>query len=234
MKQNFIDVGDTHASCLLSTVNFSNTFFQRSACHSASCNFPRSRPQPCRPMCFSFSVVMVKSEPEVLANKGETCYHCRLRHHDHGHRQHQCGLLIPAENTMRAVLNNPCRETDAAEPFLGLSADTDTAGHDLPVEDAGVEPLQKDVRNKRDPVPRRAIGTQPRLRSSRHHSLFYLTSTTCRLLGKSICTLRQDGFQRICNGQLRLFHRIHNRSSLKGQRMFNRSSDLQCRAAAPA
>ena len=42
---------------------------------------------------------------------------------------------------------------------------------------------------------------------------------------------RQDGFQRICNGQLRLFHRIHNRSSLKGQRMFNRSSDHQCRAA---
>ena len=110
------------------------------------------------------------------------------------------------------------------------SVSTDTAGHDLPVED-GVEPLQKDVRNKRDPVPRRAIGTQPRLRCFRHHGLFYLTSTTCRLLGKSICTLRQDGFQRICNGQLRLFHRTHNRSSLKGQRMFNRSSDHQCRAA---
>ena len=91
----------------------------------------------------------------------------------------------------------------------------------------GVEPLQKDVRNKRDLVPRRAIGTQPRLRCFRHHGLFYLTSTTCRLLGKSICTLRQDGFQRVCNGQLRLFHRIHNRSSLTGQRMFNRSSDLQ-------
>ena len=89
------------------------------------------------------------------------------------------------------------------------------------------QPLQKE----RDPVPRRAIGTQPRLRCFRHHGLFYLTSTTCRLLGKSICTLRQDGFQRICNGQLRLFHRIHNRSSLKGQRMFNRSSDHQCRAA---
>ena len=61
--------------------------------------------------------------------------------------------------------------------------------------------------------------------------LFYLTSTTCRLPGKSICTLRQDGFRRICIGQLRLFHRIHNRSSLKGQQMFNRSSDHQCRAA---
>ena len=131
---------------------------------------------------------------------------------------------------MRAVFNNLCRETGAAEPILGLSAGTDTAGHDLPVEDAGVEPLQKDVRNKRDPVPRRAIGTQPRLRCFRYHGLLYLTSTTCRLLGKSICTLRQDGFQRICNGQLRLFHRIHDRSSLKGQRMF-RSSDHQRRAA---
>ena len=56
-------------------------------------------------LCVSvFSVEMVKSEPEVLANKGEKCYHCRLRHHDHGHRQHQCGLFTPAENTMRAVL----------------------------------------------------------------------------------------------------------------------------------
>ena len=45
---------------------------------------------------------------------------------------------------MRAVLNNLCRETGAAEPILGLSAGTDTAGHDLPVEDAGAEPLQKD------------------------------------------------------------------------------------------
>ena len=178
-------------------------------------------------MCFSFSVVMVKSEPEVLANKGEKCYHCRLRHHDHGHRQHQCGLFTPAENTMRAVLNSLWRDTGAAEPILGLSAGTDTAGHDLPVEDAGAEPLQKE----RDPVPRRAIGTQPRLRCFRHHGLFYLTSTTCRHPGKSICTLRQDGFQHMCNGQLRLFHRIHNRSSLKGQRMFNRSSDHQCRAA---
>ena len=128
---------------------------------------------------------------------------------------------------MRAVLNSLWRDTGAAEPILGLSAGTDTAGHDLPVEDAGAEPLQKE----RDPVPRRAIGTQPRLRCFRHHGLFYLTSTTCRHPGKSICTLRQDGFQRICNGQLRLFHRIHNRSSLKGQRMFNRSSDHQCRAA---
>ena len=58
-------------------------------------------------MCFSFSVVMVRSEPEVLANKGATCCHCRLRHHDHGHRQHQCGLLIPAENTMRGRFEQP-------------------------------------------------------------------------------------------------------------------------------
>ena len=84
---------------------------------------------------------------------------------------------------------------------------------------------------RRDPVPRRAIGTQPRLRWFRHHGLFYLTNTTCHHPGKSTCTLRQDGFQRICNGQLRLFHRIHSRSSLKGQQMFNRSSDHQCRAA---
>ena len=75
------------------------------------------------------------------------------------------------------------------------------------------------------PSPPPGNWNQPRLRC------FYLTSTTCRHPGKSICTLRQDGFQHICNGQLRLFHRIHNRSSLKGQRMFNRSSDHQCRAA---
>ena len=81
------------------------------------------------------------------------------------------------------------------------------------------------------PSPRRAIGTQPRLRSFRRHGLFYFTSTTCLLLGKLICTLRQDGFQRICNGQLHLFHRIHNRSSCKGQRMFNRSSALQCKGS---
>ena len=52
---------------------------------------------------------------------------------------------------------------------------------------------------------------------------------TCRHPGKSICTLRQDGLQ--CRGNGQLFHRIHNRSGLKGQRMFNRSSDHQCRAA---
>ena len=71
------------------------------------------------------------------------------------------------------------------------------------------------------PCPRRAIGTQPRLRSFRHHGLFCLTSTTCRLLGKSICTLRQDGFQRICNGQLRLFQRIHT------AKQFKRPTDVQ-------
>ena len=109
-------------------------------------------------MRFSFSVVTVKSEPEVLANKGEKCYHCRLRHHDHDHRQHQCGLFTPAENTMRAVLNSLCRETGAAEPILGLSAGTDTAGHDLPVEDAGAEPLQN---RSRTPAERRQEQTGP-------------------------------------------------------------------------
>ena len=143
-------------------------FYQHSACHSASCNFPLSRPQPCRPMCFSFSVVMVKSEPEVLANKGETCYHCRLRHHDHGHRQHR------RRAHSRSVSRH--RHRRARSPRRRRRSRTPA--------DA------KDVRNKRDPVPRRAIGTQPRL-----------------------------------------FHRIHTRSSLKGQRMFNRSSDHQCRAA---
>ena len=39
---------------------FSTTLFQHSACHSASCNFPRSWPQPCRSMCFGFSMVMAK------------------------------------------------------------------------------------------------------------------------------------------------------------------------------
>ena len=30
-------------------------------------------------MCFSFSVVMARSEPEVLAHTGETCCPCQLR-----------------------------------------------------------------------------------------------------------------------------------------------------------
>ena len=148
---------------------------------------------------------MARSEPEVLTNKGATCCHCQprrisLRHHDHGHRLHQRGFHLPVENTIResdaAVSQRRHRHRLARSP--------------------------RRIRRSRTPAVRRQEQTgpsllQPRFRSFRHHGLFYLTSTTCLLLGKLIWKLRQDGFQRICNGQLRLFHRIHNRSSLTGQ-----------------
>ena len=97
-------------------------------------------------------------------------------------------------------------------------------------------------RRSRNPCRQTSGGTQspagqlepsPCSDGFRHHGLFYLTSTTCRHPGKSICTLRPARMVSSAYAMASCAFSIASTTAavLKGQRMFNRSSDHQCRAA---